>query len=77
MIAAGVGNDVVVARDGTPDRVTCGPGVDIADAGDAVAPTPVTRWRRTASESRVGDGPIVLLVDDDAPSGGRSRRASS
>ena len=36
---AGAGNDRVLARDGSPDQIRCGPGRDFvqADAGDSVA----------------------------------------
>lgn len=38
-IVAGAGNDRIYARDGSPDDISCGPGVDFvsADAGDRVA----------------------------------------
>ena len=37
--AGGAGNDRVLARDGSPDQISCGPGRDFvqADAGDSVA----------------------------------------
>lgn len=37
--AAGAGNDHVEARDGSPDRISCGPGFDVVrgDRADAVA----------------------------------------
>jgi Ca2+-binding RTX toxin-like protein len=38
LVVAGSGNDVVRSRDGTHDRITCGPGRDrvAADAADRV-----------------------------------------
>jgi Ca2+-binding RTX toxin-like protein len=50
------GNDVVQARDGEVDSITCGAGTDrvIADAGDLVAPDCETVERATAAGSGTG-----------------------